>query len=351
MDVQTALSRDTVLDIGYHGSRGSKLIRQRAFDQAVDATVTPINGQTDNTLANLTLRQPIQGFNSAGANTVESAGASWYNALGVSVNHRFSHGLQFLAAYTWASALETSPGYVDGTLAGGTLQGNQTNRSNYGFDSFIRPQRLVFSYVYDLPGPANHFSALGRVLSGWSVAGVTTFKNGQKLTILESNELNAFGIIAANQDRAQVAGCTTSQLATKGSINSRLNGYFNASCFTAPPIIGADGVATAFGNGGIGNVRGPAQQDFDISIIKKIPFGHSDARSLEFRAEFFNAFNTPSFALPPIQDAGSVCLAGEDCLSTPANGVVGFNPDPGFGVISTTSVAPRIIQFALKLSF
>jgi hypothetical protein len=240
---------------------------------------------------------------------------------------------------------------VNGVLDGGTLQGNQTNRSNYGFDSFIRPQRFVISYVYDLPSPANHFSALGRVLSGWSVAGVTTIQNGQKLTVLESNELNAFGIIAADQDRAQVSGCTTSQLVNKGSVNSKLNGYFNSSCFTAPPIIGADGVATAFGNGGIGNVKGPAQQDFDISIIKKIPLGHSDARSLEFRAEFFNAFNTPSFALPPILDAGSVCLAGVDCLSTPANGVVGFNPDPAFGVISNTSVAPRIIQFALKLSF
>jgi hypothetical protein len=351
MDVQTALSRDTMLDIGYHGSRGSKLVQVRAFDQAVDATVTPIRGQTTDTLANLPLRQPIEGFNSAAATTVESAGASWYNALGASVNKRFNHGLQFLASYTWTSALESSPGYVSGTLDGGLLQGNQTNRSNYGFDSFIRPQRLVISYVYDLPSPANHFSALGRLLSGWSVAGVTTFQGGQKLTILESNELNAFGIIGPDQDRAQVSGCSAGQLVTKGSVNSRLNGYFNAACFTAPPIIGADGVATAFGNGGIGNVVGPAQQDFDISIIKKIPLSHNDARSLEFRAEFFNAFNTPSFALPAVLDAGSVCLVGVDCAPSITQGVVGFNPDPAFGVISTTSVAPRIIQFALKLYF
>jgi hypothetical protein len=81
-----------------------------------------------------------------------------------------------------------------------------------------------------------------------------------------------------------------------------------------------DGVATAFGNGGIGNVRGRAQQDFDISIIKKIPLGHNDARSLEFRAEFFNAFNTPSFS-QPVLDAGSVCVtAFLDCLSPPPTG-------------------------------
>lgn len=350
MDLQTALSKDTMLDIGYHGARGSKLVQVRAWDQAVDATVTPIRGQTDNTLANLPLRQPIEGFNSSAATTVETKGASWYNALGVSLNKRFSHGLQFLASYTWASALETDPGYVSGLLDGGALQGNQTNRSNYGFDSFIRPQRLVVSYVYDLPSPQNHFSALGRVLSGWSVAGVTTFQSGQRLTILESNELNAFGIIGTDQDRAQVFGCTTAQLVTHGPVTGRLNGYFNSSCFTAPPIIGADGAATAFGNGGISDVTGPAQQDFDISIIKKIPLGHNEAQSLEFRAEFYNAFNTPTFGLPATLDAGSVCLVGVDCINT-TTGVVGFNPDPAFGVISTTAVAPRIIQFALKLYF
>ncbi len=350
MDLQTAVSRDTMLDITYHGSRGSKLVQVRAWDQAEDATVTPIRGQTVNTLANLPLRQPIEGFNSGFATTVESGGASWYNALGVSLNKRFSHGLQFLASYTWTSALETNPGYVNGLLDGGTLQGNQTDRSNYGFDSFIRPQRLVVSYVYNLPSPQNHFSAAGRVLSGWSVAGVTTFQSGQRLTVVESNELNAFGIIGTDQDRAEVSGCSTSQLVTHGPVTSRLNGYFNSSCFTAPPIVGADGLVTGFGNGGIGNVAGPAQQDFDISIIKKIPLGHNEARNLEFRAEFYNAFNTPSFGLPPVLDAGSVCLSGVDCINTP-KGLVGFNPDPAFGVISTTTVAPRIIQFALKLYF
>ena len=172
MDLQTALSGNTMLDIMYHGARGSKLTQVRAFDQAGDATITPIRGETTNTLGNLPLRQPIEGFNSSAASTVESAGASWYNALGVSLNKRLSHGLQFLASYTWTSALETNPGYVNGLLDGGTLQGNQTDRSNYGFDSTIRPQRLVVSYVYDLPSPANHFSALGRgfvgMVSCWS---------------------------------------------------------------------------------------------------------------------------------------------------------------------------------------
>jgi hypothetical protein len=349
MDLQTSLSQNFLLDVGYHGARGSKLVQVRAFNEAQDATVTPIRGQTDNTFANIPLRVPIEGFGSL-ATQIESEGASWYNALEVSVNKRFSHGLQFLASYTWTSALETDPGYVGGLTDGGALSGNQTAASNYGFDPSIRPQRLIVSYVYTLPEPKDHFSLAGRALGGWSVAGTTTFQDGDRLTIFQTNTFNAFGIAGGDQDRAEIAsGCNASDLVTHGSVKSRLNGFFNTACFVVPPVIGADGIATGFGNGGIGNVRGPAQQDFDIAIIKKTPLGHSEARNIEFRAEFYNAFNHASFSNPGT-DAGSVCLLGVTCAAT-SGPLVQLSPDPSFGVIGTTSVAPRIIQFALKFNF
>lgn len=352
LDLQASLSQNFMLDVGYHGARGTKLVQERAFNQAVDATVTSIRGQTDNTFSNIPLRVPIEGFDSSLATQIESGGSSWYNALQISVNKRFSHGLQFLASYTWASALETDPGYVAGLLAGGVLSGNQTAASNYGFDPSIRPQRFIVSYIYTLPQPKDHFSLAGRALGGWSVAGTTTVQNGDRLTIFETNTFNAFGITGGDQDRGEIAtGCHASDLVTHGSVESRLNGFFNGACFTAPPVIGADGIATAFGNGGIGNVKGPAQQDFDIAIIKKTPLGHSDARNLEFRAEFFNAFNHASFS-NPVTDAGSLCLMGANCPPTITSGPpVQFVPDPSFGVVGTTSVAPRIIQFALKFNF
>jgi hypothetical protein len=124
-------------------------------------------------------------------------------------------------------------------------------------------------------------------------------------------------------------------------VTSKLDNYFNTSCFTLPPVIGDDGLATAFGNAGNGIVSGPDQRNFDISVIKKIPF--TESKALEFRAEFFNAFNTPSFANPPL-NAGTVT---QD-LTT---GLPTFQPDSSFGKIFETSVAPRIIQFALKLYF
>src|SRR5437899_1755177 len=102
--LQVELAHDLSLEIGYDGARGTKLAEERAFNQAVDATKNPIRGQTDNTLANLGLRLPFQGY-SPGAIELQTEGSSWYNALEVSLNKRFGHGLQLLAAYTWARSL------------------------------------------------------------------------------------------------------------------------------------------------------------------------------------------------------------------------------------------------------
>lgn len=354
LNLQTELGANWMLEIGYDGTRGTKLVQSRSFNQAVDATVTPIRGQTTNTIANLPLRVPIEGFDSALSTYIESAGASWYNALDVSLSKRFSKGLEFLASYTWASALETSPGYTTGAFAGGTLIGNQDSpTSNYGFDSFIRPQRFVVSYVYDFPSPAKKASLASKFLGGWSMTGVTTIQSGHMLTLTDTNTTNAFFLGGA--DRVQLApGCTVSQLATAGSVTNRLNNYFNTSCVTAPPIIGADGVATGFGNTGIGIISGPGQEAFDMALIKKTPIGHSESKAIEFRAEFFNLFNTPSF-MDPVTGAGSVapsglagCTPGQNA-SNPA--CVGLAPATNFGQITATSVSPRIIQLALKFYF
>jgi hypothetical protein len=343
MGVQTALSNNWMLEVGYQGARGTKLLQNRSFNQALSASPSnPIRGQTSNDLANLFDRVPIEGFDPAFSLYIESAGASWYNALGASISRRFSHGLEMLASYTWASALETNPAYSTGAFAGGSLIGDQNSpRANYGFDNFIRPQRLVVSYVYEIPGFKSGSLWKTKALSGWSVAGVTTFQSGHKLTITDTNSLNAFGIYSTNGDRVQLAsGCTNNMLVTHGPVTSKLNNYFDASCFIAPPVVGSDGLATGFGDSGNGIVSGPAQQDFDISAIKKTPI--TESKYVEFRAEFFNAFNTPSFA-DPSTNAGTVAVS-------PVTGMPTLQPG-GVGQITTTAIAPRVIQFALKLYF
>jgi hypothetical protein len=341
LNLQTELSKNLVLEIGYQGGRGTHLLQLREFNQALSASPSdPIRGQTENLLANIAQRVPIQGFLPAGATLIESAGASWYNGLNVSLNKRFSHGLQLLASYTWARSLTADNGYSTG-VNGGQLSGNQIDpASRYGPDGFIRPQRLIISYVYELPGTKDKFSLPGRFLNGWSVSGVTTFQAGQYLTITSSNVTNAFGISGASQDRPQLAsGCKVGQLATSGSVTSRLDNYFNAACITASPVITADG-GTDFGNIGVGVVRGPAQNNFDIALVKRILLQRSSERiNLDFRTEFFNAFNTPQFSNPADLNAG-IIFSGA------------FIPNSAsFGKITSTSVNPRIIQFALKLNF
>lgn len=346
--LQVELARDLALEVGYNGVRGTKLEVERAFNQAGLASPTnPIRGETTNTIANIPLRVPYEGFSAPGAFDIETSGASWYNALNVSFTKRFSHGLQFLAAYTWAKSLTDATNSSTGTQQGANLIGNQNDpHARYGPDGFIRPQRLVLSYLYSIPGPSNLSSLRGRLLAGWGISGVTTIQSGRRLNLTYADPNNVFGIGtgALNTDPAQIAsGCTAGQLVTPGSVQSKLSNYFNTACFTTPPVIGAPeppvtpgacgsastcSQGTTFGNAGAGIVGGPDQVNFDFALVKRTPLGSSETRNLEFRAEFYNLFNHAQFDVP---DAA-------------------FN-DPTFGVVQATSVAPRIIQLALKLNF
>ena len=347
--LQVELAKDFALEIGYNGTRGTKLEVERAFNQAaLTSAADPVRpGVTTNTVANVQQRVPFEGFSAPGAFQIETSGASWYNALDVSLTKRLSHGLQFLAAYTWARSLTDASNSSTGTQQGANLIGNQNDaHARYGPDGFIRPQRFVLSYLYDIPGPSDTISLRGRFLAGWAVSGVTTIQSGRRLDLTFADPHNVFGIGAGalNTDPAQLAsGCTASKLVTSGSVQSRLSNYFNTACFTAPPIVGdpeppltpgACGAAstcaqaTTFGNAGPGIVGGPDQVNFDFALIKRTALGSDRARNLEFRAEFFNIFNHTQFADPD----------------------TAFN-DPTFGVIQATSVAPRIIQLALKLNF
>jgi hypothetical protein len=114
-----------------------------------------------------------------------------------------------------------------------------------------------------------------------------------------------------------------------GTVESKLNGYFNAPCFTTPPIIGADGIGTSFGNSATGIVNGPGQANLDLSFLKTVMLNWPiEKSSLQFRAEFYNALNHPQFANPDTNFTS-----------------------PTFGVISSTAVNARVGQLALKFAF
>ena len=331
LNTQTALARNTVLEVGYLGTRGQHITITRLPNQALSASPTnPIRGQTSNTLANLGERVPILGFSTNTFQQVESSGSSWYNALLVNLTQRFKNGSELQAAYTWSSSLSDTVGASTGPN-GGTRTGDQNNpRADYGKDEYTRPQRLVVNFVYDIPTPFRLTSFAGQVLGGWAAMGVVTVQAGHNLTFTSTNGTNAFGISGQDQDFAEISpSCTNAMLETQGSVTSRLNNYFKQSCFSTPyPVITVDG-GTGFGNSRPGIVRGPAQNNIDFALRKQflVSVWHEPIHS-EFRAELFNAFNTPQFADPATATDSAT-----------------------FGIINTTAVAPRIMQLAVKFSF
>ncbi len=343
LNLQTELWRDMLLEVGYVGARGTHQIQNRSLNQALLASASnPIRGETTNTFANIARRVPVQGFTPTGLNDIDSSASSWYNGMDVSLTKRLSRGLQFLVAYTFSHAYSTSGRNT--TAAGGSLiVGDQNNpRSTYGRSEFNREHRLVVSYLYQLPSPKRFNGFFDGLLGGWAVSGVTTIQSGQPLTLTGMNANNAFGI---PNDRAQLApGCSYNELVTSGSVHGRLDNFFNKNCIsranlnaplsaTNPAtwlVVGDDGRATGFGNSGVGVVFGPDQRNFDLALIKRTSLSRlRESANIEFRAEFFNAFNTTQFSNPGVN------------ISAPA----------AFGVITSTAVNPRIIQFALKLNF
>jgi len=328
-NIQTAITPTLALQIGYVGSSANHLIYSHSINQAGLATPqNPIRGQTTSTLSNLALRVPYQGWDPAGFMEQGSEGRSNFNALEVTLKKNLSHGLQFLSAYTWSKTMSTGAANVVGSTFGEGTIGDQNNLyAGYGEANFSRPQRLIVAAIYEFPS-FNHGSGIAeKVLSGWAVSTVVTLQSGTPLTFLNTNSTNLFG---TSSDFAYLdlsaPGCN-GRLGLSGSVNSRLNEYFNTNCFTTPPVISSDG-GTGFGNTRPGLLRGPAQHNVDLSIRKTTAL--TERMALELRAEFFNAFNSTQFGNPD---------------TTFSDGV------PAFGKITSTSVAPRVGQLALKLSF
>ena len=277
-------------------------------------------------MGNIGQRVPVQGVSPDSLALVESAGTSWYNGLEASVNKQLSKGLQLLASYTFSKTLDSDGNSINGTSAGNTLtRGDQNSPAQrWGRASFDRTHRFILSVVYAFPSPSGRLAKA--LFGGWSTSGVVTLQSGATLTIDYNNSTNVFGI--AN-DRAQlVSSCNKSSLVRPGSVERNLNNYFNTSCFTTPPIIGADGTGTAFGDSATGIVDGPGQFNIDLSFIRNLPLSWPrEGCSLQFGADFFNALNHPQFSNPNTTFGSS-----------------------SFGIISST-VNPRVGQLGLKLIF
>jgi len=337
LGVQYQFAPSWVLEAGYVGSSGINLMSQYHNNNTarLASPEHPINGITTNTIANVPFRVPYLGYQAVGVRGTEFDAVSNYHSLQATVRKQFSRGFMVQGAYTWSKDLTN-------------LANNQTNSNNandlwqqYGPAQFSRPQRFVANYSYDLPF-GRHTGVMERLLGGWNLSGVTVVQNGTPMTIADPSAGTIYGTAGSafsGFGRAQMCpGMTYANIATPGGIEQRLGGasggpgYFNKSAFCAPPVIGN---GTDYGNSGTGIILGPGQFNWDIAVLKRIRIREN--HSIQFRTEFFNAFNHPQFSNPNYGPGATYALP---------------NVRSGaFGQITSTSVNPRVIQFALKYSF
>ncbi len=304
LGVQDEFAKNWLLDVSYVGSAGRRLYRLIDLNQPVGPLATD-TGPLSPGLSSL----PIQGF---GVHLMQSSANSSYNSLQVTVRKQMSFGLQFIAAYTYSHSLDDYSGDPTGTSDVTVVPGNEAVLNNYASSDFDRRHRLVVSGIYDFPKAYHGESRfLKQAANGWELATVVVAQTGTPFSVLT----NETAFVEARADL--VAGCNPN---LSGSVNSRLGEYFNIKCFTPATAVGD------FGTSGRNILRGPAQENVDFSIIKFFPV--TERIKVEFRTEFFNVFNTVNFENP-----------------------VNILASANVGQIVATTTGPRVIQFALKVTF
>ncbi len=339
LNVQYGLGRGYLLEVGYVGTQSTHRSGQVEFDQALLASPqNPVNGETTNSIGNVTTRMPIQGI-SEGSLYTDSPFIANYNALQAGVTKRLTHNLQLQASYTWSKNLDEVNGEVGTDLFELQLPTNNQHdlrHSSYGPAGTDRDQRVVGSFSWAAPRFNTFPSLLRPVVTNWVFSGIAVLQSGVPLSVFDGNAGSVYGLLGG-EVRAQRTG---SNPATHGSLYSRVvNGYLDSKAFTRAPEV-ANGTSLAdqdFGNSGVGFIRGPGQHNLDMAVERVFPV--REGSSFRFRAEFFNVTNTPQFGNP----STSLGYSDPTLLNPSAS--------PTFGKITGTVTNPRIIQFAAKYVF
>ncbi|MBM3723888.1 MAG: hypothetical protein FJW40_00475 [Acidobacteria bacterium] len=247
-------------------------------------------------------RRPFQPYGTF--NYYDSSRDSMTHQLQIGAVRRFASGLSFQAEYQWTKSLgnsESTTDRYDFTRDRGNLDG-------------IRPHYVTINYIYDLPfGNGRKFLAslpalANKVIGGWQVGGIATLGTGQPYSVTFTSTT-----LGWPSSRADVVG----DPALSGPVVER---WFNAAAFRVPAPF-------TFGNSARNLLFGPGFASWDTAIYKQTAL--TERLNLEFRAEFFNTLNHPSFRNPASN------------ISVPAQ----------VGRITATSSTARNVQFGMRLSF
>ena len=328
LNLQRELWFDTVVTLGYAGSRGVHLLRSG-----------DVNIPTPQTLSDGTLFfPPNQPRPNTAFSTIElksSDGNSWYNAFIFEVRKRWSRGLQVQSSYTFSRNIDTTQAstFFSDATNGTTNAFPEFSGLDYnkGLADYHAKHNWVVNFIWEVPFAKNLKGFAGALLDGWQLAGIAQARSGNPLTLfVQRNRSRSQWSPSIGPglglDRPSFAPGRTSADAVTGDPNH----YFDPTAFVLQP-------AGTLGNMGRGALIGPNLRTFDLSALKNIRWSRlGDAARIQLRVEAFNLFNRTNFSPPSL-------LA--------FSGVDGEGPLPSLGRIRSTVTSSRQIQLGLKIAF
>lgn len=274
------------------------------------------------TVAESQLLLPFPQFSSV--NLLASSGYADYDALLVKAERRAGRGLNLLSSFTWSRNRDASFATNNSiqSPAANAPQNIYDLRAEYGYSVNNVPYRFSAGATYDLPvGQGQRYSTgsrIGDLIAGdWQLSVVPTFQAGFPVTISQSSNPNSSVVGNGVQRPNLVPGVA---LGTKGSLYNRLTDYINPAAFTSS-------AALTFGNAPRTlSLRGPAFENWDLALFKNVKV--RERVDVQFRAESFNAFNTPEYNGPNTSFGSS-----------------------NFGQITSDANFPRYLQLGLRVSY
>ncbi|MGI8784094.1 MAG: carboxypeptidase regulatory-like domain-containing protein [Acidobacteriota bacterium] len=304
--VQQQLGRNRILEAGYVGSRGTKLLTARDINQP-----RPSAQQFN--------PRPVPQFDDI--NLLESRGNSSYHSLQLRFQQSLDTGLSVLSSYTWSKSLDDASHFFSSAGDPNFPQDSFNVAAERGRSNFDVRQRFSASFSYELPIGKGHARLgddgwISSLLGGWQTWGIVTLQTGRPFTVallpeIDNSNTGRSSLGFGANDRPHRTGAGTLS-------NPQPGRWFDTSAFTFP-------ARGNFGNSGRNILDGDGFQNVNLSLIKDTALGEN--LTLQLRAESFNLFNHPNLDLPD-----------------------NFLGSPTFGRI-VSAQSPRRIQFGLKLIF
>jgi trimeric autotransporter adhesin len=296
-----------------HSSVANPFYNNGGVGSIANPTISPIN-----------LLEPFPEYTSVSLSNADTA-ASRYYSFYFRAQRKFSHGLSFLASYTWSRSEDdilgaSVPGSSNVSSPGGP-QNSYNQGAEWSLSTQDVPNRFTTAFTYELPFGRGKplLGSSGRVLNyivgGWSVNTIGIIENGFPLNVTQPNNNSPLG--ASTQRPNAVSGISP---ITAGSTDARLNDWLNPAAFSQTPEF-------AFGDlSRFLNVRGPGLFNWDASIFKTVTI--KERVKAQFRFEALNATNTAEFANPNTTFTNS-----------------------SFGQITSQVNHPRFLQLGARVTF